>query len=158
MQIRSKPRMSLPGKVKRRFRNTPGHSHYYTTATDHCKPFLKDDRVCQALADRINKSAQKAQNLSEAIDNATPTGESVRYEPEGCILEIVNDYGGLKVKGPNEAPSWNRPSTTAGPRQATDVSGVILCGTCSDPCVEWSDVARNECRRKRNDAGRSQCK
>ena len=51
--------MSPPGKIKRRFRNTPGHSHYYTTSTDCREPFLKDDRVCQALADRINKAAEK---------------------------------------------------------------------------------------------------
>ncbi len=51
--------MKAPGKIKRKFRNTPGHSHYYTTSTDRRKPFLKDDRVCQALADRINKAAEK---------------------------------------------------------------------------------------------------
>jgi hypothetical protein len=45
--------LSLPEKIKRKFRNTPGQSHYYTTSTDHRKPYFKDERVCQALADSL---------------------------------------------------------------------------------------------------------
>ena len=51
--------MRPPGKLKRKFRNTPGHSHYYTTSTDCRRQHFLDDRVCGALAKRINKAAQK---------------------------------------------------------------------------------------------------
>ena len=51
--------MRPSGKPKRKFRNTPGHSHYYTTSTDYRRKHFTDDRICQALADRINKAAQK---------------------------------------------------------------------------------------------------
>ena len=51
--------MRPPGKLKRKARNTPGHSHYFTCSTFHRKPYLLDERVCEALAKRINEAAKE---------------------------------------------------------------------------------------------------
>ena len=51
--------MKPSGKLKRKFRNTPGDSHFYTTSTDFRRKHFLDDRICQALAKRINEAAEK---------------------------------------------------------------------------------------------------
>ena len=44
---------------KRKSRNTPGHSHYLTFSTYHRKPYLRNEELCLAFAQSINKSAKK---------------------------------------------------------------------------------------------------
>lgn len=51
--------MREPDKLKRKARNTPGHSHYYTCSTYHRKPYLTDERICEALAKPIGEAAKK---------------------------------------------------------------------------------------------------
>lgn len=42
---------------KRQSRNTPGDSHYLTFSTYHRQKYLQDERICEALANRINEAA-----------------------------------------------------------------------------------------------------
>ena len=43
----------------RKFINNPGDSHYLTFSTYHRKPYLRDDVICQMLADSIGMAQQK---------------------------------------------------------------------------------------------------
>ena len=53
------PRPKKPNFNKRKSFNVFWHSHYLTFSTFHRKKYLLDDRICEALAKRINEAAKK---------------------------------------------------------------------------------------------------
>jgi putative transposase len=54
--------MDRPPKHKtRKSRNEPGHLHFLTFSTYHRKPYLRDDRINELIATRINEASKSDQ-------------------------------------------------------------------------------------------------
>jgi putative transposase len=91
----------IPDKKRktRKSWNEPGHSHYLTFSTHHRKPYLKDDRICELLARRINRAA-KTQNFAVLAYVFMPDHVHMLIRP----LDDIYDMSSI-LKSAKQGPS-----------------------------------------------------
>ena len=93
-------RPKKPNFNKRQSFNTFWHSHYLTFSTHHRQKYLLDDRICQALAARINEAAKKL-NFAVLAYVFMPDHVHLLIHPMNEVYEMEDILKAIK-QGPSK--------------------------------------------------------